>query len=193
MTFLGGLHYPPNAQGILWFAEHVFPQVLAQAPDAVLTVIGKQPPDELRKLGIPAANLEITGYVDDPLPYLRQTAAFLAPLFAAGGMRVKILDGWMWGLPIVSTTIGAEGIEIRPGDNILIADEAKSFAQAVLVLVQDEQERARIGRNGRRWLEQAYNWRTTYRAWDKRYPRTEHHEDPVYRTLHAEPDSRPAV
>ena len=193
VTFLGGLHYPPNAQGILWFAEHVFPIVLAKVPDAVLTVIGKQPPPGLHKLNIPAANLEVTGYVDDPMPYLRETAAFLVPLFAAGGMRVKILDAWMWGLPIVSTTIGAEGIEIRPGENIFIADEAPSFAAAVLTLLQDDTARARLAHSGRRWLEQAYNWRTIYQAWDKHYPRMQSDEDPVYRALHAEPDPRPAL
>jgi glycosyltransferase involved in cell wall biosynthesis len=167
--------------------------VLAKAPDAVLTVIGKQPPPGLHKLNIPAANLEVTGYVDDPRPYLRETAACLVPLFAAGGMRVKILDAWMWGLPIVSTTIGAEGIEIRPGENILIADEAPSFAAAVLTLLQDDTARAQLGYSGRRWLEQAYNWRTIYQAWDKHYPRMQPDEDPVYRALHAEPDPRPAL
>lgn len=193
VTFLGGLHYPPNAQGILWFAEHVFPQVLAQAPDAVLTVIGKQPPAGLQQLGIPARNLDITGYVDDPLPYLRETAAFLVPLFAAGGMRVKILDAWMWGLPIVSTTIGAEGIQVRHGDNMLIADEPATFAAAVLRLLQDAAERQRLGQRGRAWLEEAYDWRIIYQAWDKRYARTAHHEDPVHRAVYAESNPSASV
>ncbi|MGL4651420.1 MAG: glycosyltransferase, partial [Caldilineaceae bacterium] len=115
VTFLGGLHYPPNAEGILWFARTVFPAVLAQAPHAILTVIGKSPPDALHTLGIPPANLDVRGYVDDPRPLLRETAVFVAPLLAGGGMRVKIIDGWTWGLPIVSTTVGAEGIALTDG------------------------------------------------------------------------------
>ena len=82
VTFLGGLHYPPNAQGVLWFAREMFPQVLAQVPDAVLTVIGKQPPSEVHNLGIPPSNLEVTGYVADATPYLAETAAFIVPLLA---------------------------------------------------------------------------------------------------------------
>lgn len=169
VTFLGGLHYPPNAQGILWFAEHIFPRVLAQAPDAVLTVMGKQPPDGLHTLGIPAANLEVTGYVDDPRPYLAETAAFVVPLLAGGGMRVKIVDGWSWGLPIVSTTVGAEGIRYCDGENILIGDTPDAFAAHVVQLLQQPEVNARIADAGRAWALEQYNWRITYRAWDDVY------------------------
>jgi glycosyltransferase involved in cell wall biosynthesis len=170
ITFLGGLHYPPNAQGILWFAEHVFPQVLAQRPDAVLTVIGKQPPPALAGLPIPPANLEITGYVDDPRPYLAETAVFIVPLLAGGGMRVKIVEGWTWGLPMVSTTVGAEGISVRPGENMLIADTPAAFAQATIRLLADRAAAEQIGQAGRAWVLQQYNWCTTYRQWDGLYP-----------------------
>ncbi|MDX1523669.1 MAG: glycosyltransferase family 4 protein, partial [Anaerolineae bacterium] len=104
VTFLGGLHWPPNAQGVLWFADEVFPRVKAAAPEAVLTAIGKNPPAGLDREGV-----EVTGYVDDPKPYLAETAVFIVPLHAGGGMRVKIIDAWSWALPMVSTTIGAEG------------------------------------------------------------------------------------
>lgn len=172
VTFLGGLHYPPNAQGVLWFAEHAFPQVLAAQPDAILTVIGKQPPEALRSLGIPARNLEITGYVDDPQPYLAETAAFVVPLLAGGGMRVKIIDGWSWGLPIVSTRIGAEGIDAVDGVNMLLADEPADFAAAVIALLADPAQNAKIAAGGRRWAVERYNWRTVYRGWDRIYGAT---------------------
>lgn len=169
VTFLGGLHYPPNAQGVLWFAEHAFPQVLAAQPDAVLTVIGKQPPDGLHSLGIPAHNLDVTGYVDDPKPYLAETAAFVVPLLAGGGMRVKIIDGWSWGLPIVSTRIGAEGIDVIDGENMLLADTPPAFAAAVIRLLADPALNATIAAGGRRWAVERYNWRTVYRGWDRIY------------------------
>lgn len=171
VTFLGGLHYLPNAQGVLWFVERVFPQVLAQMPDAVLTVIGKNPPKEIVncQFPIPKANLEVTGYVNDPKPYLEETAVFVVPLLAGGGMRVKIVDAWMWGLPIVSTTIGAEGIDTRPGENILIADTTEAFAEAVVRLLQKPELRRQIAQAGRQWVEQRYNWRIVYKAWDAVY------------------------
>jgi glycosyltransferase involved in cell wall biosynthesis len=169
VTFLGGLHYPPNAQGVLWFAEHIFPQVLAGAPDAVLTVIGKQPPGALANLRIPPANLEITGYVDDPRPYLQETGVFIVPLLAGGGMRVKILDAWRWGLPMVSTTVGAEGIATTHGADILLADAPDAFAGEVLRLLCDPALNAAIAANGRRSAELHYDWRTIYSAWDAVY------------------------
>ena len=169
VTFLGGLHYPPNAQGVLWFAREMFPQVLAAVPDAVLTVIGKQPPPELHELGIPAANLEVTGYVDDPAPYLATTGAFIVPLLAGGGMRVKIIDGWTWGLPIVSTHVGAEGVAAVHGENMLLADAPADFARAVIDLLCDPARNAAIAAGGRRAVLERYNWKTVYRSWDRIY------------------------
>jgi glycosyltransferase involved in cell wall biosynthesis len=169
VTFLGGLHYPPNANGVRWFAEKVFPQVIEKMPDALLTVIGKQPPN-LRDFGIPQANLEVTGYVADPLPYLRETAVFIVPLHAGGGMRVKILDAWAWGLPIVSTTVGAEGLHILPGENILISDSPEEFAQATIQLLANPERGQSLAQSGRAWVEQHYSWRTIYQMWDQVYP-----------------------
>ena len=169
VTFLGGLHYPPNAQGVLWFAREMFPQILAAAPDAVLTVIGKQPPPELHELGIPARNLDVTGYVNDPTPYLMETGAFIVPLLAGGGMRVKIIDGWTWGLPIVSTRVGAEGVDAVHGENMLLADASHDFARAVIDLLCDPARNAAIAAGGRRTVLERYNWKTVYRSWDQIY------------------------
>ncbi|MCB0181188.1 MAG: glycosyltransferase, partial [Anaerolineae bacterium] len=164
ITFLGGLHWPPNAQGVLWFAEHVFPKVQAQVPDAILTAIGKNPPANLTGQGI-----EATGYVVDPMPYLAETAVFIVPLLAGGGMRVKILDAWSWGLPIVSTTIGAEGIEIKSGSDMLIADTAEDFARAVISILNNKALSQQLSRNGRQTVLEKYDWQTVYTAWDRVY------------------------
>jgi len=164
ITFLGGLHWPPNAQGIVWFAQHVLPQVRAEMPEAILTVIGKDPP-----AGLDGEGIEVTGYVDDLNPYLAETSVFVVPLHAGGGMRVKILDAWSWGLPIVSTTIGAEGIEVQHQENILIADTAKTFAQAVLRVLANAALAQKLGQNGRQTIIEKYNWQTRYLAWDDVY------------------------
>jgi glycosyltransferase involved in cell wall biosynthesis len=170
VTFLGGLHWPPNAQGILWFADHVWPLVLAEVPDAVLTIIGRDPPQTLNSSRY--TNIDIPGYVVDLQPYLQETAVFTVPLHAGGGMRVKIIDAWAWGLPIVSTSIGAEGIVITSGENVLIADEPHAFAHAVIQLLTSPDRREALRMAGRQTLEQLYDWRRIYDEWDDIYPRT---------------------
>ena len=132
-------------------------------------MIGKQPPAELAQLNIPAANLDVLGYVDDPRPYLAETGAFIVPLLAGGGMRVKILDAWCWGLPIVSTTVGAEGIATTPSRDILVADRPDEFAAHVVNLLQNPQLGDTIGAGGRCSAEQKYDWRSIYRNWDDVY------------------------
>ena len=121
---LGTMFWPPNIEGVLWFAREVWPLVRAAIPQATFTVAGKNPPEAVRELEGEGSGIQVTGYVSDPLPYLQQASVFVVPLFSAVGMRVKIVDGWRWGLPIVSTTIGAEGIIYRSGENICIADDA---------------------------------------------------------------------
>ena len=148
MTFLGGLHWPPNAAGMQWFVSEVWERIAAAHPSARLTVIGKDPPAGLAAAAARLPGIEITGYVDDPTPYLAETAAFIVPLHAGGGMRVKILDAWRWGLPVVSTTIGAEGISIVDGEDILIADDAGAFADAVLSVLQIETTARRLREQG---------------------------------------------
>ena len=168
VTHVGTMNWPPNVEGLLWFWEQVWPQVRERAPGARLTVIGKNPPDRIRALDR-QADVDVLGYVDDLAPYLADTAAFVIPLRAAGGMRVKILDAWSWGLPIVSTTIGAEGISYQDGDQILLADTPDLFGQAVQRLLADEGLRARLRANGRKWVEDRYDWRQVYGAWDQVY------------------------
>jgi glycosyltransferase involved in cell wall biosynthesis len=170
VTFLGGLHWPPNAQGILWFRNEIWPQIRRRVPGAVLTVLGKGAPAELKNGS--DSSLEIEGYVTDTAPYLSETAVFIVPLLAGGGMRVKILDAWSWGLPVVSTTIGAEGIHTRNGENILLADEPAAFAAAVAELMNNQELADRLAEGGRRTLESHYDRRKTYAAWNRIYPCT---------------------
>lgn len=170
VTFLGGLHWPPNAEGMVWFAREVWPAVRRAVPHATLTVIGKNPPQALLDTAVDDTSLVITGYVDDPLPYLAETAVFIVPLHAGGGMRVKIIDAWSWGLPIVSTAVGAEGIQFADGVNLLLADSADAFATAVIRVLQQPQLARSLSVAGRQLVETGYDWRKTYRAWDQVYP-----------------------
>jgi polysaccharide biosynthesis protein PslH len=167
VTFLGGMHWPPNAEGVSWFAQRVWPQIARQVPSAVLTVIGKGGAQALPGLAEP--RVEITGYVDDPRRYLAETAVFVVPLWSGAGMRVKILDAWCWGLPIVSTTLGAEGLAACNGENMLLADDEASFAESVVRVFRDRRVAGALADGGRATVESYYDWKKIYTAWDAVY------------------------
>lgn len=166
VTFLGGMHWPPNAAGIAWFAQQVWPAVRQAVPEAVLTIIGRRPPDSLQRLAKGDPSIDITGYVEDPHRHLAETAAFIVPLFSGGGMRVKITDAWCWGLPVVTTTIGGEGVALRHGDNALVADTADTFSAAVVRVLSEPAIAHSLAAAGRQTVEQCYDWRQVYPAWD---------------------------
>ena len=171
------MFWPPNVAGVLWFARQVLPLVWRVVPEARFVIVGKNPPSEVRALATSPQppGLEprviVTGYVPDPMPYLAASDVFVVPLHAGGGMRVKILDAWLWGQPVVSTTIGAEGITVRDGENILLASSAPAFADAVVRLLTDPALNATLRTNGRTWVEANYSWRVVYRLVDAVYER----------------------
>jgi glycosyltransferase involved in cell wall biosynthesis len=171
ITHLGTMFWPPNIEGVLWFAYEVFPRVLAQVPETQFVIIGKNPPEEIRALALQNPNIQVTGYVANPTPYLAETAVFIVPLRAGGGMRVKIPDAWCWGVPVVSTSIGAEGTEVQHGSNALIADTPEDLAAEVVRVLQNPTLGDRLRQNGRRWVEERYNWRQVYSRWDEVYER----------------------
>jgi glycosyltransferase involved in cell wall biosynthesis len=166
ILFVGGMHWPPNADGVLWFAREALPLVRASVPAARLYAVGLRPPPALAAL---APAVTAPGYVDDPEDYWRQARVFVVPLRAGGGMRVKILDAWARGVPVVSTTIGAEGLAYNPGQHILIADTPAALAEAVRRVLSDPALAQRLASGGRAIVAQHYDWRTAYPAWDAVY------------------------
>ena len=168
VTFIGGMHWPPNLEGVNWFAEKVWPRVSQALPSAVLTLIGKGAPKKLCRQER-MARVEVAGYVSDLQQYLRETAVFIVPIRSGAGMRVKILDAWCWGLPVVSTSVGAEGMRTVSGDNLLIADDEGSFAENLIRVFQDHDLGRRLSGNGRATVEKFYDWRKVYQAWDQIY------------------------
>ena len=166
--FIGGMHWPPNADGVEWFAHQVLPLVMAQVPVVRFTAVGKNPPPSLHS-DVLAGRIDAPGYADELQPFWARSSVFVVPLRAGGGMRVKILDAWARGVPVVSTTVGAEGLAYSHGDNLLLADSASDFADAVVRLLTDQALANRLARGGRITIEQRYDWRTVYAAWDAVY------------------------
>ena len=166
ILFIGGMHWPPNADGVTWFAKEVLPRVIAQHPQAGFVAVGKQPPEAIKAIG---QQLIAPGYVENTERYWANARVFVVPLRAGGGMRVKILDAWSQGIPIVSTTIGAEGIICTSGKDIIIADSAEDFARAVLNIMVDDNLAQSLSHCGRQTLEDCYDWQKIYPAWDAVY------------------------
>jgi len=166
ITFLGGMHWPPNAEGVKWFLKEVWPRVTAASPDSVLTLIGRKPP---RLAAFSPGKVEMVGFAPDVKRYVDETAVFVVPLHSGGGMRVKILDAWSWRLPIVSTTIGAEGLATHQGENILLADTPDEFAQATIEVLQNQALARKISEQGRATVENCYDWKKVYTSWDEVY------------------------
>lgn len=170
VTFLGTMYWPPNADGARWFAREVWPIVLAARPEARFTIVGKRPPRDLERLADePEAGIELTGYVEDLEPILSETGVYVVPLLAGGGMRVKILDAWAWGLPVVSTSVGAEGLELGAGKGIRIADAPEEMAAAVIELLTHPASRVALGAAGRETVLREYDVSRSYAAIDAAY------------------------
>jgi glycosyltransferase involved in cell wall biosynthesis len=169
---IGTMFWPPNIDGILWFLNEVLPLIRAQRPNIVFDVVGAKPPPEIVAFGQNGSGVNVTGYVDDPAPYLKNAGVMVVPLRAGGGMRVKILNALAQGLPMVSTTIGCEGIDVEADRHLLVADTPAEFAQATLRLLEDKQFAAELGRNGRQLIQATYDYRAACRPIDAAYQRS---------------------
>ncbi len=169
LVSIATMFYPPNAAGIYWFGSEVFPLVRQAVPDTEFYVVGSRPPKTISDLARTGSGIVVTGYVPNLTPILREAAVLVVPVHSGSGMRVKILEGLARGIPIVSTTIGAEGIDVRAGDHLLIADEPRAFAAAVTRILQEPGEAARMAAAGRDLVVTRYDWRTALSELDEVY------------------------
>ena len=183
---LGTLHYPPNADGIRWFAEQVFPLVHERDPDTTLTIIGKNPPPDFYQLQEKhPEEIEVTGYVQDLTPYLERAALMVIAVRAGGGMRVRILEAFARAMPVVTTTVGLEGIEAEHGKEILVEDSPPEFAQAVLNLINDPELSLLLAKNGRQLAVEQYDWQVVLQKMDAIYQQ-DTLQDFAGKSLHAQ-------
>lgn len=167
---MGTLYYPPNADGIRWFLLDVFPIIRQALPQAKLTIVGKSPPaDFLQAAKESDGSVAVTGYVPDLDPYFADASVVVIPVRAGGGMRVRILEAFAHGMPVVTTTVGLEGIQAEPGLDVLVADSPDEFAQATIRLLSDGELQARLSGNGRRLAKDKYDWQVVLGQLEKVY------------------------
>lgn len=163
IIFVGTTHVDANRDGVNYFVNEIFPLIEARVPDIKLWIVGGNPPPEIRAYD-QRPNITVTGFVDDVRTYMARAQAMIVPLRAGGGTRLKILESLSYGVPTVSTSIGAEGIDIAHNHDILLADDTQQFADEVVRLLSDAELRQRLSLNGRQLVEQRYSWQAVGRS-----------------------------
>ena len=154
LIYTGSFRYYPNYEAMVWFVDEVFPKILAQVPDACLTITGDD-----AGLRLPDhKQVHHAGYVDDIRRTVARSQVSLVPLRSGGGTRLKILEAMALGTPVVSTSKGAEGLDVENNVHLLIADQPDDFARQVVALLNDPQLRARLAANGRSLIRAKYDW-----------------------------------
>jgi polysaccharide biosynthesis protein PslH len=157
LVFVGSMDYHANIDGTVNFAREVWPAVHERNPELVFTIVGRDPAPEVRELA-QISGIEVTGTVADVRPFYREAIAAVVPLNVGGGSRLKILEAMAAGIPVVSTTLGAEGLTVQHGKNILIADTNEQLAEAIVSVVENEGQRKELGTAGRALVTDHYDW-----------------------------------
>jgi glycosyltransferase involved in cell wall biosynthesis len=142
VVFVGAMDWEPNVDGVEYFCSQIWPKVLAEVPDAQFRIVGRNPDKRVQKWA--SNTVQVTGRVPSVVDHLRDAAAVIVPLRIGGGTRLKIYEAMATGRAVVSTTIGAEGLDVHHGEDVVLADEPERFAQAVVMLLKDPKERLRF-------------------------------------------------
>lgn len=156
LLFIGNMGYPPCVDAALYFCKEIFPLILQKIPGAEFWIVGRDPWREILQLN--SVNVHVTGRVDDIIPYYRQSSVCVIPLRAGGGTRLKILEAMAMGRPVVSTSIGCEGLDVIDGKHLSIADTPNQFANETVRLLTDKPLYKKISANGRQLVESQYDW-----------------------------------
>jgi polysaccharide biosynthesis protein PslH len=159
LVFTGTMDFRPNVDAMLWFAQEVLPLIKQQVPEVQVYIVGQRPHARLNMLRADPA-ITITGAVDDTRPYLAGASVVVIPLRMGGGTRLKLLEALALQAPIVSTTLGAEGFAVANDKELLLADEAASFARSIVDLIKDRTRARSMGEAGRSFAVQRYDWRS---------------------------------
>ncbi len=175
LVFLGSMDWMPNIDGAHWFLSEVLPLIRAKQPQVRIALVGRNPPPSLAALA-QDPSITVTGTVPDVRPYLWESAVSIVPLRVGGGTRLKIFEAMAAGTPVVSTTIGAEGLPVKHGETIRIADTAPQFAAECLELLQNVNARTTLAEKGLHLIQANFSWAQV----------TRHFEDTL-RSVHAAP------
>jgi len=158
VVFTGMMAYYPNHDGALYFAEAIWPTVRAAVPGVGWTIVGAEPSPAVRALAAPGSGITVTGRVADVRPAIWRSRASVVPLRMGGGTRLKIVEALAMAQPVISTTVGCEGIAVTSGHELLLADTPADFAAAVIGVLRDPAQAAALGAAGRALAVSTYSW-----------------------------------
>jgi polysaccharide biosynthesis protein PslH len=165
IVFSGNMKYHPNISAVRFFRSEVWPLLRARWPGLVWRLVGKNP-DAVRRFTAGDSRIQVVGPVEDAVRELARARAAVVPLLTGSGTRVKILEAWAAGLPVISTTLGAEGLPVTDGEHLLLADGGQGFAGAVTRLLTCSSLRQRLGFAGRLLLEKEFTWEAAWKKLD---------------------------
>lgn len=158
LIFTGSMDWIGNEDSILYFVREIFPHIKVKVPDVNFSIVGRNPSQKLKQVLKFDTSITLTGRVPDIRPYIANSQVYIVPLVYGGGTRIKIFEAMAMGKPVVSTTIGAEGLPVTPEENIIIADEPEEFASRIVQLFNDANLRKRLGTASRKIVEENFTW-----------------------------------
>jgi len=167
LIFMGTLSWEPNIDGLLWFIEQVFPKIIKQDEKVKFYVLGKQSDKRLAKISQHIPQIELCGFIEDIDEYLKRSRLFIVPLRFGSGMKVKVLEGMYRGLPMVTTEVGAEGLEVEADQHLLIANEPERFANSCLRLLKDKELWTALRDSSRELVAEKYTWAPLFKEMDE--------------------------
>jgi len=155
LVFIGVFSHEPNIDGVIYFYHEIWPQIIKSHPDTYWFIIGGNPPPEIQRLA--CSNIEVTGYVPETLSYLKKSWISIAPLRFGAGMKGKVGEAMAAGIPVVTTDFGAQGLDVKNGEQLLIATAADEYAEQINNLIVDSDRRKYIGDQGLLFIESHYS------------------------------------
>jgi len=186
IVFTGSMDWLPNEDAIRYFTEQVMPLVKRVIPGLTLTVVGRNPYPGLLELSERDPSIVVTGRVEDVRPFMERAAAYVVPLRIGGGTRLKIFEAMAMEKPIVSTSVGAEGLPVKHGEELLLADTPESFAESVIRLLSDTGLAKDLGRRSARTVRDRFGWKSVADRFSEICERTLHGQSPIFESALAD-------
>ncbi len=158
LVWVGGMTGPYNSDAVDFFIEKIWPVIKYEVPEATIDFVGGGPTQKLRNKALEDENVKVLGFVSDIRPIVQRASVFIAPIRIGSGTKIKVLNAMAQAKPVVATTTAAEGIDVTPGENILIADDPGEFARKVIYLLSHEEIAGKMGEKAREMMEKKYSW-----------------------------------
>lgn len=167
LVFVGSMDWSPNIDGVLYFVREILPLIRRKRPHCTLAIVGRAPAARIREMARNDPRILVTGTVPDVRPYLWGSSVSIVPLRIGGGTRLKIYEAMAAGVPVVSTTVGAEGLEVHPPEDIRIADKPEEFAARCVELLEDPAECRSVSQAAREMVASRFSWEQVTRSFER--------------------------